>query len=60
MARRPPEPDPRSPLDIERSFGIMQGKEARVTKHDAERMTGGTELLVRLVQTRAGFGDEQA
>src|SRR4029079_18343187 len=39
-------------LDIERPFGIMQGKEARVTKHDAERKVRILDFIAATLRAR--------
>src|SRR5512134_2586297 len=44
---------PRDPrLDIERPFGMMQGKETRVTKHDAERKTRILDFIAATLRAR--------
>jgi repressor LexA len=39
-------------LDIERPFGIMHGKEARVTKHDAERKVRILDFIAATLRAR--------
>jgi repressor LexA len=39
-------------LDIERPFGIMLGKEARVTKHDAERKVRILDFIAATLRAR--------
>ena len=39
-------------LDIERTFGIMHGKEARVTKHDAERKVKILDFIAATLRAR--------
>ena len=42
----------RARLDIERPFGIMHGKEARVTKHDAERKVKILDFIAATLRAR--------
>ena len=39
-------------LDIERPFGMMQAKEARVTKHDAERKVRILDFIAATLRAR--------
>ena len=39
-------------LDIERSFGMMPAKEARVTKHDAERKVRILDFIAATLRAR--------
>ena len=39
-------------LDIERPFGIMRSKEARVTKHDAERKVKILDFIAATLRAR--------
>ena len=53
-SRRPTRPSVRPVLglDIERPFGIMHGKEARVTKHDAERKVRILDFIAATLRAR--------